>query len=166
MVGDGQMAHVHDIESDAGVPTLLRDLARLRGFRAMLLAPLVRDTAVIGMISVTRQAPGPFAEHHVQLLRTFADQAVIAIQNARLFNETSEALERQTATADILKVIASSPDDVQPVFEAIARRARALCDAVVSGVSRFDGEWVHLAAVDGVTPDAIRRRLDQCPGDP
>ena len=155
MVSDGQMAHVHDIESDAGVPTLLRDLARLRGFRAMLLAPLVRDTAVIGMISVTRQAPGPFAEHHVQLLRTFADQAVIAIENVRLFNETSEALERQTATAEILQGHRLLARRCAAGVRGIARRARALCDAVVSGVSRFDGEWVHLAAVDGVTPDAL-----------
>ena len=69
-----------------------------------------------------RETPGRLPTHHVQLLQTFADQAVIAIENVRLFNETKEALERQTATADILKVIASSPDDVQPVFEAIARK--------------------------------------------
>ena len=72
----------------------------------------------IGVIAVTRRETGSFsADHHVELLQTFADQAVIAIENVRLFNETQEALERQTATADILKVIACSPSDVQPVFE-------------------------------------------------
>ena len=93
------------------------------------------------------------------LLATFADQAVIAIQNARLFNETQDALDRQTATADVLKVISESPTDVQPVFEAIAERARTLCDAKVSGVTRFDGEWVHLVAYRGASresEDAMR----------
>ena len=86
----------------------------------MLYTPLMSAGQPIGLISVTRKEPGAFAAHHVQLLQTFADQAVIAIENVRLFNETQEALERQTATADILKVIASSPSDVQPVFDAIA----------------------------------------------
>ncbi len=104
----------------------IQDIARARGFRSMLLVPLMSHAAPIGMISVTRVSPARSPTHHVQLLQTFADQAVIAIENARLFNETKEALERQTATADILKVIASSPSDVQPVFEAIASSANRL----------------------------------------
>src|SRR3979490_1812387 len=99
--------------------------------------------AGIGLISVTRVETGSFADHHVQLLQTFADQAVIAIENVRLFNETREALERQTATADILKVIASSPADVQPVFDAIATSANRL-------IGRFS--TAGFCFVDGVSP--------------
>ena len=88
--------------------------------------PLKSSGTPIGTIAVSRTTPGPFAPHQIQLLQTFADQAVIAIENVRLFNETKEALEQQTATADILKVIASSPSDVQPVFEAIAESAKRL----------------------------------------
>src|SRR5574337_680426 len=77
------------------------------------------DAAVVGMIAVTREAPGPWAEHHVQLLRTFADQAVIAIENVRLFNETQEALERQKASADVLGVISGSMGNAAPVLDTI-----------------------------------------------
>ena len=115
--------------------------------------PMLREGQVVGAIASV--APnGPFPEKQVQLLQTFADQAVIAIENARLFNETREALERQTATADILRAISESPTDVQPVFDAIAERARTLCGAQVSGVARFDGEWVHLVAYHGVSREA------------
>ena len=98
------------------------------------------------MISVTRREPGPFAPHQVELLQTFADQAVIAIENVRLFNETQEALERQTATAEILKVIASSPSDVQPVLDVVARRAAELCDADWDTVWLVSGATLRLAA--------------------
>ena len=108
----------------------------------------------VGMISVTRKEPGAFAAHHVQLLQTFADQAVIAIENTRLFNETQEALERQTATADILKVIASSPSDVQPVFNAIAERSKRLVDALSTTVFRLDDGVMHLRAFTPTNPDA------------
>src|SRR5204862_4557865 len=121
--------------------------ARARGYRSILLSPLMSKGKPIGVISVTRAKPGTFADHDVQLLQTFADQAVIAIENTRLFNETEEALERQTATADILKVIASSPDDVQPVFQAIVR----------TGLSLFPSSAVMLVLADDgiVRPAAI-----------
>ena len=128
-------------------------------FRSIASAPLVREGAAIGVISVSSPEPGALSDKQMALLTTFADQAVIAIENARLFNETQEALERQTATADVLKVISESPTDVQPVFEAIAERARTLCDAKVSGVTRLDGEWVHLVAYRGASresEDAMR----------
>ena len=103
-----------------------RDRARLRGFRAALSVPMLHNGKPIGVITVSRREAGAFAANEVELLQTFADQAVIAIENVRLFNETQEALERQTATADILKVISQFADDVQPVFDAIAASAKRL----------------------------------------
>ena len=114
----------------------------------------------IGVIVVTRRNPGPFSPHHVELLRTFADQAVIAIENVRLFNETQEALERQTATADILKVIASSPSDVQPVFEAIVGSAAKLfepCSATITTLKDDKLCWNATAAsISGFDVDRVR----------
>ena len=132
MVADGTMARIEDTDADPSVPPMLRALARQRGYRAMLFAPLVHDGAVAGMIAVTREQPGPWAEHHAQLLRTFADQAVIAIENVRMFNETKEALERQTATAEILEVIAQARGDVQPVLDAIVHSARDLAGGLTA----------------------------------
>ena len=108
--------------------------------------PLMNQDACIGFIACTRRETGVLADHHVELLQTFADQAVIAIENARLFNETQEALERQTATADILKVIASSPSDVQPVFDAIAESAKRLLGSHTAVVTRVIDGVVHFAA--------------------
>ena len=106
-------------------------------FRSLLFVPLLRDGATIGIISVSRREAGRFAPHHVQLLQTFADQAVIAIENVRLFDEVQaktrdlkEALHQQTATADILKVIAVSPSDVGPVLEALVETAARAGDAL------------------------------------
>jgi len=163
MVRDGEMARIHDTESDTGVPPMLRDLARLRGFRAMLLTPLMRDGAVIGMISVTRKSPGPFGDHHVQLLRTFADQAVIAIENVRLFNETTQALERQTATAEVLQVISGSITDAQPVFDVIAESAARLTGAEYGWVFRFAGDWIHAASSFGVNRPGVQAALKAFP---
>ena len=159
LIRNGQLARIQDIESDEGAPPMLRDVARQRGFRAMLLTPLLREGAAIGMISVTRKEPGPFAEHHAQLLGTFADQAVIAIENVRLFNETKEALERQTATADILNVIASSPADVQPVFDSIATKALDLCEGDQGAVFTVDGGLIHIGSLKVMSAegaDALR----------
>jgi two-component system NtrC family sensor kinase len=147
----GEMAEIIDTES---AHPAIRKIARARGFRSVLYAPLLNDGQFIGAISVARVEPGHFADHHVQLLQTFADQAVIAIQNVRLFNETQEALERQTATADILKVIASSPDDVQPVFEAIAERSNRLVDGLATAVLRLTDDVLHLMAYTKVSPAA------------
>src|SRR5207302_5484539 len=114
---------------------------------------MIRGTQV-GVISVAGAELGAYVAHHVELLQTFADQAVIAIENTRLFNETKEALERQTATAEILKVIASSPSDTTPVFEAIASSAKRLLGGFSTAVFRFFDGKVHLAAFTPTHPAA------------
>jgi len=145
LVRGGETIQFPDSEAD-DVPELNRNLARLRGFRSVLFMPLMSRGTAVGMISVTRAEPGAFASDLVQLLQTFADQAVIAIENARLFNETREALERQTATADILKVMAASPSDVQPVFDAIAANANRLIGGFSTAVLRYVDGAAHLVA--------------------
>src|SRR5581483_1768615 len=117
-------------------------------------APMLTEEGGIGSIAVMRQPPNPFSDKELALLKTFADQAVIAIQNTRLFNETREALARQTATADVLKVIASSPSNLQPVFDAIAERSNELIAAHSSVVVRYIDGMVELASFTPVSPEA------------
>ncbi len=142
---DRAVVNIGDTEAP-DAPPFARVNGRALGFRATATAPMLREGGAIGAIIVTRAAPGAFSDKQLALLQTFADQAVIAIENVRLFNETREALERQTATADILRVISSSPGDVQPVFDTIARHALELCDGKFATVFRFDGEQLHLVA--------------------
>ncbi len=151
------------------IPDVLADLEftwhesqRLGGFRAMLGVPLLRDGSCVGVIALTRATPRPFTTKQIELVTTFADQAVIAIENVRLFDEAqarnqelTEALEQQTATSEILRVISSSPTDLQPVFDVIVTNAVRLCGSLASCVWRFDGELIHLVAQHNLPPGAL-----------
>ena len=145
---------VTDIKTDESVPPLSRQMIEALGTRSQVTVPMLRSGEPIGAITVGWAEPAAYGDQQIALLETFADQAVIAIENVRLFNETREALERQTATADILKVIASSPSDVQPVFEAIATSANRLIGGFSSTVFRFIDGVAHLKAFTPTTPAA------------
>jgi GAF domain-containing protein len=155
-----------DAQSDPRLPETQHESARLRGYRSFVVVPLLRHNEAIGTLGVARGEPGGFTDDEIAVLQTFADQAVIAIENVRLFKETKEALEQQTATSEILQVISSSPTDIQPVFESIAESAMELCDAQFSAVFRFDAKLLHFAAHSGWSPagvDALRREFPIVP---
>ena len=154
---DRSVIHVSDVANDPE-----HVASDITGFRSVLAVPMLRGTDPIGAITVWHSDVGPFSQKHVTLLQTFADQAVIAIENARLFQELqvrnrdlTEALEQQTATSDVLRVISSSPTDVQPVFDAIVRSATQLCEASFGSAHRFDGQLVTIEAQHGMTPEQV-----------
>ncbi|MGE5303773.1 MAG: GAF domain-containing protein, partial [Alphaproteobacteria bacterium] len=122
------------------------------GYRTMLAIPLMREGAPIGVISSRRMEVQPFTDKQIALLKTFADQAVIAIENVRLFNELKESLEQQTATSEILGVIASSPTDIQPVLNTVATNAARLCEAADAQIRLVEGDGTRLVASFGTLP--------------
>jgi GAF domain-containing protein len=173
--GPWHPVHVEDLKTNAVMQEAwLVDIVRMEGARTLLGVPLAREGQMVGSIMMYRRGVRPFSEKQIDLLRTFAAQAVIAISNVRLFTELgtrnrelTEALDQQTATSEILGVISSSPTDVQPVFDAIARSATGLCEASNTGVFRFDGDLIHLAAHHNWAPealDAVRRVFPRAPG--
>ncbi|HTY81120.1 MAG TPA: GAF domain-containing protein, partial [Candidatus Bathyarchaeia archaeon] len=138
------------------------DIYRREGMRTALAVPIVKGDTLLGAMTFHRHAVQPFTDQQIALLETFAAQAVIAIENVRLFTELgarnaelTEALDQQTATAEILRVIGSSPTDVNPVFRAIVRSATTLCDATFGIVFRFDGEQITVAANQDLSPEEI-----------
>ena len=162
---------VPDILADPGI--VIR--GSLANIRAVLAVPLLRDGKVEGVVALSRPTPGPFTAGQIDLVRTFADQAVIAIENARLFEEVQartreveEALAQQTATADVLKVISRSPSDLKPVLDAIADTAARLCGSDMTMFFRYDGERFRILSSWNFPPD-VRAMLEAAapaPGHP
>jgi signal transduction histidine kinase/putative methionine-R-sulfoxide reductase with GAF domain len=165
------VVHIPDAETDLEFQH--HGVARTIGFRSGLFVPMLRESVPVGVIMVARAEPGPFSDNEIELLKTFADQAVIAIENTRLFEEVqartrelSEALEQQAATSEVLEVISASPDDLKPVFQTMLENAVRICDASFGVLFRFRNDGVEAAAMLGVPPAfaAFWQRGPQRPG--
>jgi GAF domain-containing protein len=169
---DGTTIHLPDHQSTDAAREY-PDARRDTGIRTTIGAPLLREGVAIGVFTAYRTEPRPFTEREIALLQTFADQAAIAIENVRLFNELearnldlTEALDQQTATSEILRVISSSPTTIQAVFDTIANSAIRLFGACSAGVYQFDGELIDVVAMRGGSQDSaeyLRRRYPMRP---
>jgi GAF domain-containing protein len=166
-----QIVHIADIRTERayveGEPTFVQ-LADAGGARTLLLVPMLKENELVGAISIYRQQVRPFTDKQIELLQNFAAQAVIAIENARLLNELrqrtddlSEALEQQTATSEVLRVISSSPGELELVFQTMLENATRICEAKFGTMFRFDGEAFHPMAMVNTPPaltNFLRRR--------
>jgi GAF domain-containing protein/CheY-like chemotaxis protein/anti-sigma regulatory factor (Ser/Thr protein kinase) len=155
---EGKVVQIPDVEDDSEYTW--KDAQKLGGFRTLLGVPLVRGGIPIGVISLIRRNVRPFSDKHIELATTFADQAVIAIENVRLFDEVqartrdlTQSLEYQTATSEVLKVISSSKFDLQPVLDTLIETAARLCAADIGTLRRRDGDSYPLAATFGYKPE-------------
>jgi GAF domain-containing protein len=156
-VSEGSIIHVHDVLADPEFA--LFDSQKRGNFRTALGVPLLREGSPIGVMFWSRPAVDPFTQQEIDLVATFADQAVIAIENVRLFEaeqqrtqELSESLEQQTATSEVLRVISSSPGELQPVFEAMLENATRICEAKFGVLFRFEGDALRAVALHGAPP--------------
>ncbi len=156
-IADGKVVHVPDVFADP--QHVLVEQRKVGGYRTVLAVPLMREGSAIGIIRLTRNKVLPFTDKQIELVTTFADQAVIAIENVRLFDEVqartdelSESLEQQTATAEVLRVISSSPGELEPVFQAMLTNAIRICEANFGALFRFEDGAARAAAMLGVPP--------------
>ena len=162
MIATKAAVHIVDVRAEQSYTERNPDsvaAANLGGVRSFLAVPMLKEYELIGAFVVSRQEVRPFTDKQIAVVTNFATQAVIAIENARLLNELrqrttdlTESLEQQTATSDVLRVISSSPGDLQPVFEAILEKAVRICDAKFGTINRWDGEALHLVASHNLPP--------------
>jgi signal transduction histidine kinase len=131
------------------------------GLRAITIVPLMQGDRAIGALSVVRAAPGPLSDKQVATLKTYADQAVIAIENTRLLNELRESLQQQTATSEVLSVISSSPGELEPVFQAMLANATRICEAELGMLWRAEGDGFRVVSLHGLPPELAGMRQQQ-----
>ncbi len=143
-----QIVHVADLAAEN--PD--EPIAVIAGARTLLIVPMLKESVLVGVIAIYRQEVRPFADKQVELVENFARQAVIAIENTRLLNELRESLQQQTATADVLKTISSSPGELQPVFDAMLENATRICEAKFGNLLLYDGNAFRVAAMHGALP--------------
>ena len=149
---EGKVVHVADVLADPEYTW--GGAQKIGGYRAALGVPLLSKGDVVGVIFVAKTAPKPYTEKQIELVTTFGDQAVIAIENTRLLSELRESLQQQTATADVLKVISRSTFDLQTVLDALVESAARLCEAEMAAITRLQGSSYQHAASCGLTPEA------------
>jgi GAF domain-containing protein len=154
---DKKMLHLPDW-SLIDLPEHELKIRKRFGVNSALYLPLLRGGDCIGLLTLVGKRPNTFGAAEIAQAESFRDQALIAIENVRLFNETKEALEQQTATSEVLQVISSSPGDLQPVFEAMLENAVRICDAKFGNIYRWDGEFFHLLAAFNTPPALVDAR--------